>query len=408
MRNLSHSEIRRLSAFAKASHFDEFLTFVESLPEKVYLPEPLIVGTRQSKRIILQGEIPRAGMILELWSCDRTFNPLAKVDCFRVFRKASKPRNTLAPIYRAMKNAFKETCLASHLSNCGKKVVRAHTVQLAAFKKLAEDGHVYSFDWLRNKGTRIWPTKIGIRRATAMTGFCDVHDRLLFEPIENKPFKATTEQCFLFHYRAVAHGFYQRKFVGSALDTGMDEVSEMVGGESKLRLKNEGFLHQLDLDEVHWQKSAFDGRLLRQDWSSVETIAFRGAAAPTVFAAEFFAPQTDFSGRILQTGTLSEARQWVSLTITADEGNALVLISGEKGSPVLKQFADSLAPYSSQQLTGIFLTHVFCLYENFVIVPAWWKALQEPVQRRYANAYSSRYFPRTLPAAADWQLRRVA
>jgi len=91
---------------------------------------------------------------------------------------------------------------------CAGGAALSHTVARASLEKIAREQHVYSVAWggvtslIRTMGKRM-PKLLGIRQASAFFGFCVGHDNSLFEPIEQRPFAGTPEQCALLLYRAV-------------------------------------------------------------------------------------------------------------------------------------------------------------------------------------------------------------
>ncbi|WP_225927666.1 hypothetical protein [Pseudomonas iranensis] len=86
-------------------------------------------------------------------------------------------------------------------SECTNKIINAHTVsKSSSLKEISVDGHVLSFcsNAQENiKTGKLSPIKIGINKASTLTGFCSHHDKTLFSPIEDSPFGINSEHCFL-------------------------------------------------------------------------------------------------------------------------------------------------------------------------------------------------------------------
>ncbi|MEH1678706.1 hypothetical protein V7F43_22365, partial [Salmonella enterica subsp. enterica serovar Enteritidis] len=55
------------------------------------------------------------------------------------------------------------------------------------------------------------PEKIGINQASTFTGFCAVHDRILFSCLENEKFTGTDEQCFALMFRSLSKEIYAKE-----------------------------------------------------------------------------------------------------------------------------------------------------------------------------------------------------
>ncbi len=89
---------------------------------------------------------------------------------------------------------------------CSQDAIEAHSVQRkGALSLIAVDGHVYQLQG-RITGDELGASlkKVGLRRASTFSGFCNAHDTDIFRPIDTKPLSAgDPEQLFLLAYRSV-------------------------------------------------------------------------------------------------------------------------------------------------------------------------------------------------------------
>lgn len=102
------------------------------------------------------------------------------------------------------KTARVKQCIHPDKSQCSDKIRRCHAIQNnRILTKLAVDGRVITLD---NHSAYIFQAADlkGRRVATTFTGFCSYHDKILFQDIEDKPFRATPRQSFLYSYRTLA------------------------------------------------------------------------------------------------------------------------------------------------------------------------------------------------------------
>ena len=63
---------------------------------------------------------------------------------------------------------------------------------------------------MEQDGGKIGVKRVGINHASTFSGFCGYHDNVTFAPVEDAPFTATDEQCFLLGYRAMCRELYQK------------------------------------------------------------------------------------------------------------------------------------------------------------------------------------------------------
>jgi len=87
------------------------------------------------------------------------------------------------------------------------------------------------------------------------------------------------------------------------------------------------------------------------------------------------------------------------------EDRALFLLCGDKGCPILHAFVASFRNMPLQTLAII--TYVFCIFENFIILPKWWESLHISSQEKLVNAFQGRYYRRELPNICDWELKEI-
>lgn len=301
--------------------------------------------------------------------------------------------------------------MLEHLGNCSEQIVRAHSLQKSAFKAYAKDGHVYQFDPLGKRPDserRVWPERIGVNEATTFTSFCGYHDSQIFSPIENYPFRATDEQIFLYHYRALAYAYYDRCYKFKKIfEDHYEELVRKYGADALKSIAKTIDVTNLDQKELEAHKSRLDEQLQRKAWTNIEGHVFVGEGMPDILATDSIAPSKTFTGRIVQNTKSRAPLAWVSLTVTAVDGRALVLLSADRGSTILQELVVSLRELPTELKTMAIVNRVFCSFENFVILPVWWESLLEDKKLRFVNAFNSRYYPRELPNCCDWRLTEI-
>ena len=110
-----------------------------------------------------------------------------------LYRSESEPVKGWEVAKKIRSSFNKSECLipsSYKKDKCKGKIIRAHTVTKSlSLKKIARDGHVYSF--LTDEKGYGDPTKtlfvldlLGINQASTFNGFCAEHDRKIFSDIE--------------------------------------------------------------------------------------------------------------------------------------------------------------------------------------------------------------------------------
>jgi len=407
MRVLTERETRRVERLARRTKIGEMLSFFESLPREFEVPRPLLLGSNNDFEILVNGFTTRNRVIRAIMNLDEPFDPNLSLQTTLMARKRGEKTNVMVPIFRELRKGFGKVCLAEGLSRCKGSIIQAHTLQKAAFKRHATDGHVYEFDPFNVRDSPSWPTRVGVNNATTITGFCEYHDNRLFAPIENERFGAQPKQLFLHHYRAVCQAFYNRAYKAKIFQRAYPEAEKLVEPRSLQSIRDAITLNNVDLEELRQHKLQCELSLHAQDWSEVEGYGWMGTRVPDIFASDFFAPGKDFKGSHVQNRKARSALGWMSLTVTATDGFAVVLLTAERGSLVLRDLVSSLREAPSAHQTMVIVNLIFCQLENFIILPSWWEPLPDGHKRLFANAFSSRYFPRELPLACDWGLTEM-
>src|SRR6185503_14669026 len=131
---------------ARKTRLASMLSFFEALPEQFTVPRPLLLGSNNQYEILVKGLATRRGVVDAIRNLDEPFNANLTLQRTIVYTAREKPLNTLAPMYRSLKNGLRKLCLAKHLGNCRGRIVQAHSLQEASFKNHAANGHVLEFD----------------------------------------------------------------------------------------------------------------------------------------------------------------------------------------------------------------------------------------------------------------------
>jgi hypothetical protein len=101
-------------------------------------------------------------------------------------------------------------CLYPDRSRCRGKLIKAHAIQNnRILSKLAEKGMLIAMDG-RNALGQQYAHPIGRGITSTFTGFCQYHDKNIFQEIEDVPFLCSEKQIFLLSYRTFSWAFMKK------------------------------------------------------------------------------------------------------------------------------------------------------------------------------------------------------
>jgi hypothetical protein len=254
-RVLTEAEMQRIEQLARTTKLADMLTTFESFPTKMIVPRKLLLGSNNDFEIYLKGLTTRHRAMEAIRHLDEPYNSRVGYEKVLVQEARQKKLGVQGTIFEELKRGFAKVCLAESMGNCSGKIVRAHSLQKAAFKPSSKRGHVYLFDPFRTKSYEPEPQLIGINEATVFTGFCDYHDCQLFAPIETQPFNHEPKQIFLHYYRALCQAYYNRVYLYPFETRVMANHVKEVGELALQKWKERVFLNQAEVNEMEAHKT---------------------------------------------------------------------------------------------------------------------------------------------------------
>jgi len=315
-------------------------------------------------------------------------------------REGQQPENPYEAFKKTVAFNRKLVCLHPNArTDCSEKVIRAHTIQKgSSLKRIAEDGHVLGLSAdlaeLARNGGKVGVKRVGINQASTFSGFCGHHDKLTFSPVEDVPFAATDEQCFLLGYRAMCRELYQKTTALEAtnymrtLDRG-HPVEEQIGLQRFLdgmeRGQSAGYRDLVD------RKSDFDRILLSGLFSEVSNYVILTNDIPDVLASFGVTVTFDFHGNKLQNISDDDKlldSLYVSI-IATEAGGAVVLAWRDAHSHACTKFVQSLSALPDQDVPDAIVRLVFEYSENTFFRQSWWNTLDTHLQYALVDRITS-------------------
>jgi len=305
-------------------------------------------------------------------------------------------------------------------TNCEGQIVRAHTIpRSAGLAAIAENGHVHGSDYdfmslVRNNG-RIVQKRIGVNEASTFTGFCGLHDNKTFEPLENEPLSASPQQCFLMGYRAACRElFLKRLHVESIkilrdLDHGHEiQRQEFVQGIADIT--EVGTL--LGCAEIGYHKGLYDHVLVNSRWDQYHSLVLEFGVTPDILYTGGFAPESDFSGQVLQRLTSEPPLSFITVTLMPSDAGGFAVLGWEDHSDgVCRRFAESLKSLPPDDIGNALVRLGYEHIENTYARPSWWESMPTEMRgalTRRLDAGADPDVPRRADCLADDGLHYVA
>lgn len=281
-------------------------------------------------------------------------------------RKLSPQRKCLVP--------------SSLSSECSRGTINAHTVsRSASLGAIAHKGHVYSYkisiqELIKSKG-RILPTRTGWKDASTFPGFCGVHDKKFFSPLEDVPFSATKEQCFLLSYRAVAREYYTKQ--GSMLQS---DLRHALSSKSKIaRQFINDFNHgtELGMRDAEEHKKRYDAILLGRKWEQVRAIVIEFDGLFPIQCAASFQIENDIYGNEIQfLGLGKSTPDSISLTSFAAGGVSYICFCWLADSDSsCKPYVEALQRAPLADMPAILAALLLQTSENCHFSPTWYDGM---------------------------------
>jgi hypothetical protein len=319
--------------------------------------------------------------------------------------RESEAELPLAAVADRLRDFFKtKQCLHPEASpkTCG-KVIAAHTIQRQGPLEgiLDTTGHCLSF-FPPNLADYGNPQRRGWRAASTFLGFCQRHDGPTFAPLENTPFSASPEQCFLLGYRAECHELYQKHGSASShepirqlLDRGRSpqvqrEIQEMQ------RVQQLGVLK--GLEEARRNKTRMDAELLANEFGGWKRLFVRFTGPLSVVSTGAPTPNRGIRGAVFQTLHDPQARiERLHLGVVrdgVDSGAVVLQWRDEDRAP--ERFASELLALPVNSLPGMLVQFMFAYIENTYFSKVWWDLLA-PEQKQHISALATMGNPYYVP-----------
>lgn len=305
-----------------------------------------------------------------------------------------------------------------------KAIINAHSIQKErSLSAIAVDGHVCRITadhgtLKKNKGG-LSCKKVGINKVSTFRGFCEKHDNMLFEKIDNYPLVPTDEQVFLYGYRSLCRELFVKEYAFKVYEAQLNFVPKQGAINGLISGMKRGTA--FGVENLRRHKSRYDESLRKRDNQDIRYVLFESSQKPYVAFSGSLFPDFDFMGRQLQDlgdhGTELDLITFCSAPMKTGWG--FLFAWHVSNSQVCFEFMRSLATMICEgRKAGDMLFHLaICNCENHAFSPLWWEGLSDTQQRQIierASKMSDLFVPTPnsylmdgLEGIADWQFDSV-
>ena len=266
--------------------------------------------------------------------------------------------------------AYIKQCLHPNPEECDEKIIKAHSIQNnRILKRISTNGEVY-MPLSKNNLPFVTIDRYGRKVASVFTGFCKKHDKILFQPIEDRKFTKTEEQTFLYTYRTFAYEYHRKLEVNNFLEIMSQKTNHRHDNQLGFELAIKDFL--LDKKEFDnlIQNKCFNF-LINRVWEFEGEVKFAGSC--------FYSPKKDFEGKRIQNAeNVNEPLSHVFLTVFPQEGKTYAIISWLKKDELLfKSYGFSLDKLNNNERRNFISNELLRSGENIAINPESWDSLSK-------------------------------
>ena len=260
---------------------------------------------------------------------------------------------------------------------CSRRGIEAHSIQRARTLARISDSnnHVLGFDVQLDTAGHQRVRTVGIRRASTFPGFCPEHDKTIFQAIEDQPFRATPEQCFLLAFRALAqmHAFKIIDFRGKGEVSALLSAKRVVDAQLEWLPWSAAYTLKviLDLAEHLTEASCVHTFRLFDEWT---TCIMRFAGTLSVAGVGCVGPEVGIAGEPLQDARDLDRRMEIichSVIALEDDRHAVVL-SWPAGQSIGRRVGEAIAGRGTSAADA-FLEYMFLNHSNVFFSREWWE-----------------------------------
>ena len=207
---------------------------------------------------------------------------------------------------------------------CEGKIIKAHSIQRGKIlKNISYNGMIKSLEVVVENGIpNVVFNEVGIKKFSTFTGFCQKHDKKIFEPIEDHFFENTIMQKYIYAYRAVSKEYNAKKVSIHLTD---EEISDNDDKKIKFILKRKMLTDVMSLLELEGSCKYMQNRLYSNKLTGLKHHYYCFDREYPIACSSTFIPYHSFSGKPL---------------FTKEEKDSIIFKAGENPNEIYSLFVN--------------------------------------------------------------------
>ncbi|OTH00364.1 SEC-C metal-binding domain-containing protein [Acinetobacter sp. ANC 4973] len=306
------------------------------------------------------------------------------MDC-HLNKKSKKLVNAyaIAKTFQKIDKSFKFCLFNSPKDPCIGIIKNAHSISNRLFlSKIEKNNHVHTIEYsLKTNKAEI--KNIGINQASTFFGFCDLHDRTLFECFETKEFIYSKEQLFKLAYRSLCLEIFKKKSVEKkyfALKDVIDNGESLeIQFHKQYELNTVIVKNQNSMKTLEQIKQKLNEEIIHTRYDSLSHCLISLKEKQPILASTLISPEYDFNINKIQDLNITSDLNNIFLNSLIINERGYILISWiEKDHLYAKKILDSL--FSGDYINKNLLTLIIAYSENFFLPPDFFQLLDSKDQ----------------------------
>lgn len=281
-------------------------------------------------------------------------------------------------------------CIYPDKTTCSKKAIKAHSIQKSkVLRHIADAGMVISGDILKTLFTREFE-EVGINSASTFFGFCNYHDSLIFSEIENKDYKKTQEQNFLYAYRACALEYVKKKETCCFYEAAVNKYRNT---SHEIRFKNTLNGAKFGIIDLTNILENFSNELKKhrnnRNFNIISTKTYTLSIESLMAVNAFFYIQYDLQGKLINDlSDISKTPSPIFLNVFPQNKKTYILFSWlSQDSEIYKNILTNLSSRNSSQIEYFFSNLIIYHCENLFMSPLKYKSIPNKLRKLFVTKF---------------------
>lgn len=283
-----------------------------------------------------------------------------------------------------------KSCYHFDNENCGDKIIQAHSLQRNGVLSLVEsdvNGNQKVLCFKNPKvngfGQYIGLDPIGKTNASTFFGFCSVHDKGVFQTIEDQEIDiSSNEHCFLLIYRGAAKEYHQK----IEELKGFKENDKFNSPEMELEQKSSISGTEIAIQEAEEVKQVLNDILKRKEFSKLNYVTQTMDYCIPVACSATLTPKHYLSDEIFNhSEDYNEKYEPIFLTVLPTENKTHILYSCLPEHKKAQKFIDELKTLDTQTFQSVTTSLLIGNVHNTFLSPKLFGDLTEEERTRIVN-----------------------